>query len=466
MCATPPTQPPVVGPLLAANAAYDPARIPGRPRNVDWGLALSGGGIRSASFSIGVMKALYEQGLMDDIDVISSVSGGGYASYWLLTGYAEDRTREFGAAAFDGNYFLGNVCKLQETSDFLKVGGVLSRIFLPKPKALEYYEQRIQRSFGNPRPASRESDDKAPLDPRPIIFLNEEIKSGAVPYFIFNGSLDSKNVGSFPSLMEVTPDYLGNPVLGFVPWGREPWPLVKAVGVSGAAVKIKLKTKTDNYARQIVDEGELQLWDGGGAENLAALPLIRRGIKNIIIVDASSDGNYEFEGYRKLQRLLARMGIAFHVSDIDLFLTGKCDGSTKKDEAFAKAVSEGRATSSWVGVDGQPIDSRILFVKLARPASILHEDPERSERGRKLARERDSKIACHKLECNCSAAPALTEAQDLYFYVVNHYDEERERKKIKIWKFPQVLLLDQNPKLELMEALIGLGYLQGLELRR
>lgn len=48
------------------------------------GLALSGGGTRSASFSIGVMKALQENGILDKIDVISSVSGGSYASYWYF----------------------------------------------------------------------------------------------------------------------------------------------------------------------------------------------------------------------------------------------------------------------------------------------------------------------------------------------------------------------------------------------
>ncbi len=50
------------------------------------GLALSGGGIRSATFSIGVMQALAAHGLMKHIDILSTVSGGGYAgsalSWW------------------------------------------------------------------------------------------------------------------------------------------------------------------------------------------------------------------------------------------------------------------------------------------------------------------------------------------------------------------------------------------------
>ncbi|GFE56267.1 patatin-like phospholipase family protein [Geobacter sp. AOG1] len=49
------------------------------------GLALSGGGPRSASFTMGVLKALDEKGVMDRLDVISSVSGGSYAMYWYFS---------------------------------------------------------------------------------------------------------------------------------------------------------------------------------------------------------------------------------------------------------------------------------------------------------------------------------------------------------------------------------------------
>lgn len=48
------------------------------------GLALSGGGTRAATFSIGVMKGLEENGVLNQVEVISSVSGGSYASYWYL----------------------------------------------------------------------------------------------------------------------------------------------------------------------------------------------------------------------------------------------------------------------------------------------------------------------------------------------------------------------------------------------
>jgi len=49
------------------------------------GLSLSGGGMRSGTFSIGVLHGLAQIGLITNIDVISSVSGGGYAASWYIS---------------------------------------------------------------------------------------------------------------------------------------------------------------------------------------------------------------------------------------------------------------------------------------------------------------------------------------------------------------------------------------------
>ena len=46
-------------------------------------LALSGGGIRSATFNLGVLQALAERRLLSKIDYLSTVSGGGYIGSWL-----------------------------------------------------------------------------------------------------------------------------------------------------------------------------------------------------------------------------------------------------------------------------------------------------------------------------------------------------------------------------------------------
>ncbi len=46
-------------------------------------LCLSGGGIRSATFAIGIIRGLAHFGLLSKFDYLSTVSGGGYAGSWL-----------------------------------------------------------------------------------------------------------------------------------------------------------------------------------------------------------------------------------------------------------------------------------------------------------------------------------------------------------------------------------------------
>lgn len=47
------------------------------------GLALSGGGIRSATFNLGILQSLAHQDMLRHFDYLSTVSGGGYIGSWL-----------------------------------------------------------------------------------------------------------------------------------------------------------------------------------------------------------------------------------------------------------------------------------------------------------------------------------------------------------------------------------------------
>lgn len=47
------------------------------------GLAFSGGGIRSATFNLGIIQAMAQHGLLRDVDYLSTVSGGGYIGSWF-----------------------------------------------------------------------------------------------------------------------------------------------------------------------------------------------------------------------------------------------------------------------------------------------------------------------------------------------------------------------------------------------
>src|ERR1039458_114336 len=47
------------------------------------GIGLSGGGIRSATFNLGILQGLAAKGLLPYVDYLSTISGGGYIGTWL-----------------------------------------------------------------------------------------------------------------------------------------------------------------------------------------------------------------------------------------------------------------------------------------------------------------------------------------------------------------------------------------------
>src|SRR5262249_41223140 len=47
------------------------------------GLCLSGGGVRSATFNLGILQGMAKHGVLKRVDYLSTVSGGGYIGGWL-----------------------------------------------------------------------------------------------------------------------------------------------------------------------------------------------------------------------------------------------------------------------------------------------------------------------------------------------------------------------------------------------
>ena len=64
------------------------------------GFAISGGGIRSATFGLGLLQAFESFGFFKHIDYLSTVSGGGYIGGWLQAAIA--RGRRTGALTVNG----------------------------------------------------------------------------------------------------------------------------------------------------------------------------------------------------------------------------------------------------------------------------------------------------------------------------------------------------------------------------
>jgi hypothetical protein len=103
----------------------DPAENGSPPPNLV-GLALSGGGIRSATFCLGVLQALRDLRLLERLDYLSTVSGGGFIGGWWSAWLARDENlqlfpppegiepanrlenRANGAAFVEGGWFAGH----------------------------------------------------------------------------------------------------------------------------------------------------------------------------------------------------------------------------------------------------------------------------------------------------------------------------------------------------------------------
>ncbi len=87
------------------SAVAETKKIKGLESKANWGIALSGGGIRSATFCIGVLQSIaerdkycedntkknYKDSLLSHFDYLSTVSGGGYAGGFLTSLFVRDR---------------------------------------------------------------------------------------------------------------------------------------------------------------------------------------------------------------------------------------------------------------------------------------------------------------------------------------------------------------------------------------
>jgi hypothetical protein len=83
------------------------------------GLALSGGGIRAAAFSLGVLQSLNRHGILHNIDYLSTVSGGGYIGGSLTA----TMTKSGGSFVFSDNLLhRTDASRIVEVGDSAAVG--------------------------------------------------------------------------------------------------------------------------------------------------------------------------------------------------------------------------------------------------------------------------------------------------------------------------------------------------------
>ncbi len=249
------------------------------------------------------------------------------------------------------------------------------------------------------------------------------------------------------------------------------------------------------------------MWDGGKSENLAALSLIERGVKKIIIVDAEHDPNYKFGAYLILRKMLKDKNIKLYVGDIENFIKSPQKNKKGKRLFSAASVSYGKAISISSKGDAKAklataesgkealIDSDIYYIKMSRPKDVFSEkltDTVANERGEKLNCDREAlltgnKKACEKIKgeinnYDCKKAAGISFDKDMFVYGINQYLEFIDHPKFwsgvnfmntmgKVfpdftYDFPQTTTFDQSFYRDQLEAFVGLGYLQAEHLKK
>ncbi|ETX02862.1 MAG: hypothetical protein ETSY1_02080 [Candidatus Entotheonella factor] len=96
------------------------------------GLALSGGGIRSATFCLGVIQGLTRHGILKSVDYLSTVSGGGFIGSCLsstlnCTHAKPEDSSDFPLHHEPGKVESETIQHLRNSSNYLAPGGLLEK---------------------------------------------------------------------------------------------------------------------------------------------------------------------------------------------------------------------------------------------------------------------------------------------------------------------------------------------------
>ena len=433
-----------------------------------WGLAISGGGTRSATFSMGVLKALYDRHVLDSVQIISSVSGGGYAGYWLYTQELSGPAgKRFGERALSSERFPTAMCEVIAHNNFYSNWEIAKTALNPRETLVEGYDFAIRRTFGRAVLDSLKvrENPREYVEPNVIAIhhLADHVRSGRVPYWVTNTTLvkPRSDSGWASGLYEITPFFRGNERFGYEPWSGQSVPLRKAVAMSGAATRSLLHQRIPNV-HPGVPGTEISLADGGDSENLGAVALIRRRVKNIIVIDAEQDHGYGFNAYRNLKTRLESWGYALSVPGIDRVGGGGRDSATYR--GLVKSLKPG---------DSYTAD--VYYVKMSRPRSI---DPvlanvARADSGENTYTAVRDSLDAHRLEngdWNCGVLRRQNIPLAPWFtYAVREYSGFRPETRRPVLfpelgtEFPQHTTFDQSFYYDQSLAYIGLGYFEGLE---
>lgn len=407
------------------------------------GIALSGGGSRSASYSLGVLNEFHRAGILQHVDILSTVSGGGYAAYWYVTNKArgnadadifrdcdplwwdkdEDYQKIFAASkepackdkgganwsgaddAYRFQYYLLQNAAIFRKDSYRVTGdapvpntpeftALVRSSVLRKPELTRAYEDGIFRAFGSapaPRSSARAEFDVSQgsqsID-RTLTWNDLASRLHSGPEWVTSVTAQRSWFRS-PSpnnSFEIGTRGFGNGDFGYRSGPYEGLNVLQSVRTSAAFVdmnapvdsipggplgkvllaltKLPMGETVENPFRK---SGTLRLSDGGQAENLGLLPLIRRHVRQIVVVDGGYDRAGVFDDLCKVRKSVSSYA-SINLNDIDL--DGLCSSSKKATNLSDQPY---RAMLGSIQYSDGSAPSELFYLKLGWNEQLLKE---------------------------------------------------------------------------------------------
>lgn len=431
--------------VFAAERAHNGGKQP------ELGLALSGGGTKAAAFAHGVLHGLNDSGLLDQVDAISTASGGGYAAFWYYSKRLEANRNNFQHQQIFNDCYPAwwsegddenlkrvdavgqasarnagtEVCKFPHhfTADkgdpyrwqahLLRwpdvFGTSITQVTGERQEApsrdtfklavtslfevlfgwtqldsslAQSYQQGIERTWGlNPKPRTRASTQMA--ESAIWTYTNDDRSNGlrvasssiewgdlqalyrqdpSMPLWILNTHEGRKtSTPDLRNLYELTPFTHGSPRHGMrneapplpdMAWGvRASAAFADSQGLADQTqagflelASLFIPATRWGVSMEVSPGGQrVRLSDGGGAENLGLVSLVRRGLKDVIVVDSAQDARGLMDDLCWAKKALQIEGLSLTFKQLESF-----DKLCAVQFGEAKGPQQAYNTSAWM----------------------------------------------------------------------------------------------------------------------
>ncbi len=407
--------------------------------------------MRSALYLVGAMKGLYDAGLMNRTTIVSAVSGGSYAAYWMYANHHKAGGSRFDADSFDDDVFGPRMCTLIRKARLLDGVARVAKGAIGGG-ARQIYENGIRDAFGTSEPS--------------LLFNQLTTPAANAPFLIINATRRDRNADrvAWPSqTVEFTPFGKRTDDGGFdiyKPWDEHPLPVSEAVAVSGAIAPFL-------YRKMKIGDTAVTVSDGGHTENLGALALVRRGVRRIFIIDAEMDLNEPLGAYVKLRDGLRANGYILSVHGFENRTTRKGDRLYK---ALPRSINKGWIAEAKTG----DRVSQVYYMKMARAddAWLRPTGSDDDDAYLRLLTRLTQTNRRPSSDCSTERYDRKT-LETLLRFAAHRYAAKSDKSAggragslLPEWAqrgFPRYTTFDPNWSADRALAFIGLGYAQAIE---